>query len=232
MSIEQLLARIDGLKKRIDSRRPLYERESKQLNDYFRIGVTYTSNVLEGNSFTLTETKVLLEDGITVGGKPLKDIYEASGHADTYDFILAAAKEDNLAITEDMILTLHRLFYHRLDAENAEVYHNVRVIITGTDYRPPRPEQVPELVAQLVDNINQRRSSLHPVLLAATAHHRLVDIHPFLDGNGRTARLLMNLILVNQGYPVVSIPPIRRNIWTRFGFRNGRKMPATSYSTH
>jgi Fic family protein len=210
MNIEALLQRIDRLKAQIDRRRPLSESEARQLNNYFKIDATYSSNALEGNSLTLTETKVLLEDGITIGGKPLKDIYEATGHADAYDFMAETAKSDSLEITEDLILRLHELFYQRLDKENAGKYRDVRVIITGTDYVPPSPAKVPDEMKKFIADLKGKAARLHPVVLAAYAHRRLVDIHPFVDGNGRTARLLMNLILINKGYFVVSIPPIRR----------------------
>ena len=201
---------IGQLKEKINRRRPMSESEAKQLNDYFKVGATYSSNALEGNSLTLTETKVLLEDGITVGGKPLKDIYEATGHADAYDFMAEIARSGDLEITEDIILKLHELFYQRLDKENAGKYRDVRVIITGTDYVPPSPAKVPDEMKKFISELKDKAAKLHPVILAAYAHRRLVDIHPFVDGNGRTARLLMNLILINKGYFVVSIPPIRR----------------------
>jgi len=208
--LDTLLQRVDKLKSIIDSRRPLTAEETRQLNNYFKIGATYSSNALEGNSLTLSETKVLLEDGITVGGKPVRDIYEATGHADAFDFMLTSAKAEPLEITEDLIRGLHRLFYQRQDAVNAGQYRDIRVIITGTEYVPPAPERVPGLMREFITALSENSAKLHPVIFAAYAHRRLVDIHPFADGNGRAARLLMNLILVNKGYFVVSIPPVRR----------------------
>jgi Fic family protein len=205
-----LLKRIDEYKTVIDSRRPLTKEEIKELDDYFRIGLTYTSNALEGNTLTLSETKVIIEDGITVGGKPLKDCYEATGHAKAYDFMLSAARAEPLVFSEEMVLTLHRFFYSSLDAENAGRYRDYQVFITGTEYLPPEASEVPALMKGFVSELNDKSGELHPVILAAFAHRRLVDIHPFTDGNGRTARLLMNLILVNKGYQIVSIPPILR----------------------
>jgi len=205
-----LLKKIDEYKAVIDSRRPLTKEEVKELDNYFRIGLTYTSNALEGNTLTISETKVIIEDGITVGGKPLKDCYEATGHAKAYDFMLSAARAENLVFSEDMILTLHRLFYSSLDTENAGKYRTYQVFITGTEYLPPEASEVPALMETFISELNDKSKTLHPIALAAFAHRRLVDIHPFTDGNGRTARLLMNLILVNQGYQIVSIPPILR----------------------
>ena len=205
-----LLKRIDEYKTVIDNHRPLKKEEIKQLDDYFRIGLTYTSNALEGNSLTISETKILIEDGITVGGKPLKDCYEAAGHAKAYDFMLSAARAENLAFSEDTILTLHKLFYSKIDCENAGIYRGHLVFITGTEYLPPTADEVPAMMKAFVAELNEKSQKLHPVILAAFAHRRLVDIHPFTDGNGRTARLLMNLILINKGYQIVSIPPILR----------------------
>jgi len=223
MELNTLLRRIDETKKWIESRRPLAPEEVKQLDAYFRVGLTYSSNALEGNTLTLTETKVLLEDGITVGGKPIRDCYEAIGHAKAYDFMLKAARSNPFVFSEDVILTLHKLFYQGIDAENAGVYRSVNVIITGSEYRPPNPKEVPSLMAEFIVELNEKWDEMHPVRLAAFAHRKLVDIHPFVDGNGRTARLLMNLILVNRGYQIISIPPIMRVDYinaleaTRFG---------------
>lgn len=210
-SLHELLQKADSYKKKISSARPLAKEELKSLDDYFRIGFTYSSNALEGNSLTISETKILLEDGITVGGRPLKDCYEAVGHGAAYDFMLTLAKQQNLTITEDIIRDLHRLFYQKVNASQAGSYRTIQVYISGTEYLPPAPDDVPRLMKHLTDQIHFSQSTLHPVELAAMAHKRFVDIHPFIDGNGRTARLLMNLILVHNGYGVVSIPPVLRN---------------------
>src|SRR5674476_198508 len=115
MEITDMLARIDSLREKIQSKRPLSKEEAKELDSYYRIGLTYTSNAIEGNSLTLTETKVLLEDGITVGGKPIKDCYEATGHAEAYDFMLSAAKVKEFIISEEIITRIHFLFYKGID---------------------------------------------------------------------------------------------------------------------
>jgi len=210
MEIKTLLKRIDDTKKWIENKRPLAPQEVSQLDAYFRVGLTYSSNALEGNTLTLTETKILLEDGLTAGGKPLRDCYEAIGHAKAYDFMLKTARSKPFIFSEDMILQLHKLFYQGVDAENAGVYRNVQVIITGSEYIPPKAEDVPVAVKEFVKVLNSKWESAHPIELAAFAHRKLVDIHPFVDGNGRTARLLMNLILINRGYQIISIPPILR----------------------
>ena len=211
MENKALFDKIDQYKKIIGERRPLTADEVKELDAYFRIGVTYSSNALEGNSLTLSETKVLLEDGITVGGKPIRDCYEATGHAKAYDYMLTLARSKDFQISEDVILRLHQLFYSGIDEEKAGRYRTGQVFITGTEYIPPAAEEVPCLMQAFLADLNEKRGKLHPVHLAAFAHRRLVDIHPFQDGNGRTARLLMNLLLINAGYCVVSIPPVLRH---------------------
>lgn len=210
-TLQDLLQKADFYKQKISAARPLEKDELKSLDDYFRIGFTYSSNALEGNTLTISETKILLEDGITVGGRPLKDCYEAVGHGTAYDFMLELARQPDMDITEDTIKKLHRLFYQKVDADHAGSYRTIQVYISGTEYIPPSPDDVPLLMKELVNKLNSSRAAVHPIELAAMAHKRLVDIHPFVDGNGRTARLLMNLILVNAGYGVVSIPPVLRN---------------------
>ena len=208
MAIRDLLQRIDDYAAVIRAYRPLSEAEVRELDAYYRIGTTYSSNALEGNSLTLSETKVLLEDGITVGGKPIRDCYEATGHARAYDYMLTLARSGSLSITEDVIRHLHYLFYNGIDPETAGEYRKGQVFITGTDYVPPTAEDVPQCMAHFAAELAERQESLHPVELATYAHRCLVDIHPFQDGNGRTARLLMNLILINRGCCIISIPPV------------------------
>ncbi|MDR1604701.1 MAG: Fic family protein [Gracilibacteraceae bacterium] len=210
MELKALLKRVDEYKAVIDSRRPLTKEEIKELDNYFRIGLTYSSNALEGNTLTISETKIILEYGITVGGKPLKDYYEVTGHAKAYDFMLGMARAENLIFSEEIVLSLHKLFYNSIDMESAGKYRTYQVFITGTEYLPPTADKVPLLMKEFISELNNKSTTMHPVMLAAFAHRRFVDIHPFADGNGRTARLFMNLILVNKGYQIVSIPPILR----------------------
>ncbi len=207
MKYENRLTDTDKLQEKIRSHRPLDAYEVKQLKEYYRIGLTYTSNALEGNSLTESETKVVLEDGITIGGKPLKDHFEAIGHSEAFDLLYKLAEGQR--ITEDDILGLHRLFYYRIDAETAGKYRERNVIITGTDFTPPTPAAVPLAMQEFFGNLPTLRT-LHPVEYAAMLHLQFVNIHPFIDGNGRTARLLMNLALLQAGYPITIIPPIIR----------------------
>ncbi len=210
MSYKALLEKIDFYRDEINKKRPLSAAEIKELDNYFKIGTTYASNAIEGNTLTLSETKVIIEDGITVGGKPLKFCYEATGHAKAYDYMIAVARGGDFEITEEVILKLHKLFYGGIDSEYAGKYRDIQVFITGTEYLPPTPDDVPNLMGEFVEKLREYKDTMHPIEYAAYAHRRLVDIHPFVDGNGRTARLLMNLILINRGYVAVSISPVLR----------------------
>jgi Fic family protein len=202
---ERSLNEVDKLQKEI---RPLSAHALKQLKEYYRIGLTYSSNALEGNSLTETETKIVLEEGITIGGKPLRDHLEALGHSEAYDRLYELSKRK--IITEEDILELHKLFYYRIDKENAGVYRKVPVIITGVDFKFPPPSKIRPLMEAFVSEIPSLRKKLHPVEYSAQIHLGLVSIHPFIDGNGRAARLLMNLALLQTGYLITIIPPVMR----------------------
>jgi len=208
MTLQELLSRIDDLKVKLDAARPLSAGELSQLREYYKVGLTYTSNALEGNSLTEVETKVVIEDGLTAGGKPLRDHLEAAGHAEAYDEMMRLAQ--GKTITEEDVLTLHRLFYQRLDVAQAGVYRDQQVWISGSEFIPPAPDKVPALMRRLFKKMPKARRGMRSVSFAAWLHLELVTIHPFVDGNGRVARLAMNLALLQDGYPVTIIPPLRR----------------------
>ena len=205
---ENKLKKIDELKKEIDSYRPLKKNELDELKAYYRIGLTYSSNAIEGNSLTETETKIVLEEGITIGGKLLKDHLETLGSSDAYDLLYKLVKTPG--ITEKDILKLHKLFYFRIDPKQAGKYRKVQVFITGTEFIPPAAQEIPYLMKEFTQEIPTLKEQYHPSEYAALLHLKLVTIHPFIDGNGRCARLLMNLALMHAGYPITIIPPIVR----------------------
>ncbi|MBU1598741.1 Fic family protein [bacterium] len=204
----EILKEIDALQKEIDSFRPLPLDTLKQLKEYYRVGLTYTSNALEGNSLTETETKVILEDGITIGGKPIKDYYEAIGHSEAYDYIYKLTKDTGF--TENNIKKLYKFFYYRINETEAGRYRRNKIFISGSKYTLPSPEKVPDFMKEFIAKMGMIKN-MHPVEYSAIAHKELVFIHPFRDGNGRVARLLMNLILLQQGYCLAIIPPILRS---------------------
>lgn len=208
MHFKDRIADIDKIKKEIDQYRPLPAVIMPMLKEYFRIGLTYTSNALEGNTLTETETKVILEDGLTIGGKSLKEHFEVVGHSKAYDFMMSKVQEHSFS--EEDICRLHHLFYYLIDEENAGTYRKVPVFVTGTDFEFPSATQVPLLMREFADQASLLKEKYHPVHYAALIHAQLVTIHPFVDGNGRTARLLMNLALLQSGYVITIIPPIMR----------------------
>jgi Fic family protein len=194
------LKKLTGIKKELDRCRPFPKALVSNLDEWFRVELTYTSNAIEGNTLTRSETALVLEKGLTVGGKPLKDHLEAANHAAALDWIGALAAKKPKDITEDHILTIHRLILKGIDDSNAGFYRAVPVRIAGSTTILPNPVKVPRLMSEFMDWLRGDKKT-HPVMLAAEAHYRLVTIHPFIDGNGRTARLLMNLILMQHGYP-------------------------------
>lgn len=209
MNFKNCINEADQLQQEINNTRPLSRSALKQLKNYYRVGLTYSSNALEGNSLTETETKVVLEDGITIGGKPLKDHFEAIGHSEAFDLLYKLAKKSE--ITERQILDLHKLFYLRIDAKQAGRYRKIGVVVTGSTLDFPRPAELKKIMQDFTAEIPKKRANTHPIEFAAWLHIRMVSIHPFIDGNGRTARLLMNLALLQAGYPITIIPPILRS---------------------
>ena len=203
-----LFERIDKNKAIIDTVRPFEGELLEQTRDYYRISTTWSSNAIEGNTLTESETKVLLEDGITIGGKPLRDTLEAIGHAQAYDYMFMLLSGGKIELRH--ILGLHQLFYNGIDADNAGQYRRRPIIVTGTDFVFPAHGDVANQMRELEQWILSDRDKLHPVEFAALLHLKLVTVHPFIDGNGRTARLITNLALIQRGYlPVIVLPVLR-----------------------
>lgn len=203
----------DTYKVKINAHRPLNEYTIKQIQEYYRIGLTYSSNALEGNTLDLAETKVVLEDGLTINGKPMKDHLETLGHSDAFYELIKLANSDT--ITEENIKYLHKLFYKRIDEENGGQYRKKSIIVTGSDFEFPKPEVLQDKMADFAQSIPDMRKNLHPVEFAAMLHAKFVNIHPFIDGNGRVARLLMNLALLQTDYNITIIPPVVRADYIR-----------------
>ena len=196
----------DKLLSELASYRPIEKRHLAQIRDFWRVGLTYSSNAIEGNTLTESETKVILEDGLTIGGKSIREHLEAIGHADALNYLYQVVdkKED---FSENLIKEIHRVFYHRIDDAQAGKYRDQNVLISGTQYIPPDHNEVPVLVSKF---LNAPCPYQHPIERASWYHCQFVNIHPFIDGNGRTARLLINLELLKNGFPIVAIPPVYR----------------------
>ena len=192
---------VDSLKRKLDSKRPIPKETLKSLRESINLEWTYNSNGIEGNTLTLRETQVVLE-GITVGGKSIKEHLEAINHEKAILFLDDLVK-DNEPISEWNIKNIHQLILKDIDNENAGRYRKENVTIKGATHIPPDYLKVPELMEKLILTYNTW-NEYHPIIQAALLHGELVKIHPFVDGNGRTSRLLMNLDLMNNGYnPVI-----------------------------
>ena len=211
----RLFQEIDALQLEINAYRPLDEHLLLQIKEYYRIGLTYTSNALEGNSLTEAETKIVIEEGITIGGKRIIDHLEAIGHSQAFDLLYTLSQSKTITLND--IKALHRLFYFRIDPIHAGVWREVKVFISGSHYAFPAPQEIDSLMTSFENRLNELRGLMHPVELAALIHKEFVFIHPYIDGNGRVGRLLMNLILMQYGcHPITSIPPILRSDYIRF----------------
>ncbi|PIR58640.1 MAG: cell filamentation protein Fic [Candidatus Pacebacteria bacterium CG10_big_fil_rev_8_21_14_0_10_56_10] len=198
-----LASRIDQKLKKLQSLRPLPTSAVRKLREQFEIEMTYNSNAIEGNSLTLKETYLVIHEGLTIRGKPLKDHLEAKDHHHALEFLYGIVGQDSRpTLSEHLIRTLHQLVMKKTDEEFAGKYRNSNVFIGGANHVPPDALQIPAEMKKLMRWFVEEMKNLHPVELAALLHHKLVYIHPFFDGNGRTARLTMNIILMKSGYPL------------------------------
>ena len=195
-----LFSRIDALKEQLDRRRPLTVGELQRLQEEFLVEYTYNSNAIEGNTLTLQETALVLE-GITIDRKPLKDHFEAVGHKDAFLYVQELVR-DNIPFSETIIKQIHTLVL--MDRpEDRGIYRHIPVRIMGAYHTPPDPVIVPEMMGKLV--VEFAKKKLHPIESAALFHLKFEGIHPFVDGNGRTGRLILNLFLMQNGYPPINV---------------------------
>jgi Fic family protein len=199
-------ADIAAKKSRLDALRPRLGKTLAALQAWYDVELTYTSNAIEGNTLSRVETAVVLEQGVTIGGKPLKDHLEALGHRDALGYIRSLSQTSE-PIRERDIREIHRLVLARADPEEAGRYSRHQRAIAGSALALPSPAEIPALMGDLAAWLAAAPSG-HTT--AFEAHYRLVTIHPFSDGNGRAARLLMNLLLLRAGYPPVVIGPDER----------------------
>jgi len=208
--LETLLTQIDDLKTRLDAARPL---TSAQLQQALDIEYTYESNRIEGNTLTLRETDLVVNKGLTIGGKPLREHLEAINHYEAILYIRELAVRGT-ALDEAEVRNIHALVLRGIDRDNAGRYRNLPVMISGSRHLPPQPWAVPKLMEDYGRWLTEESLRLHPVARAAEAHERLVTIHPFLDGNGRTPTATASPI--SPATPTAAAPttmPWRRPIW-------------------
>ena len=193
--------RIVAKKNRVDRHRPLHPDLAKRLEEQAIIEYTHSSNAIEGNTLTLGETETVIR-GMTVGGKTIHEIQEARNHPDAIQY-LKQTVQDNTRITPETIRQVHRLLLDKI-LEHPGEYRTGMIKVPGAHFTPPKSTEIPRLVQGLTDWLHRNPMEYTPVELAARFMYGLLVIHPFHDGNGRTARILMNIILMQHGYPVLT----------------------------
>lgn len=207
---EDLLHRLSKKKGQLDMLRPFPSAALQRLREDLAVEWTYNSNSIEGNTLSLRETRVVLQDGLTIGGKSLREHFEAHNHFKAI-LSLESMVDASYKLKLSDILDLHKIIMQSIDDEFKGRLRNGRVRITGANFIPPNPLKVPDLMEELVLWINENPLKLDAVSLATVFHHRFVWIHPFFDGNGRTARLVTNMILMKSGYPPAIVLRTDRN---------------------
>ncbi len=200
--------KLDRLKEKLDSFRPLPGEMVRNLKENLILRWTYNSNAIEGNTLTLKETKVVLE-GITIGGKTMREHFEAINHRNAILFVEELVNK-NISLSEWDIKNIHQLVLKNIDDKNAGVYRKINVTISGAEHVPPDYLQVQEEMSEFTHWYLNKGQQYHPIERATRVHADFVKIHPFVDGNGRTSRLIMNLELMKDGFPPVVLSVEKR----------------------
>lgn len=200
-SLQTVLDEIDVLKNKLNKYRAF---DSFRITQALELEYIFESNRIEGNTLTLRETDLVINEGLTVSGKSMREHLEAINHVEAIGYIKQLV-ERNFAINERELLTVHNLILRGIHPEDAGKYRKVQVMIKGSAHMPPQPYLVAKEMEDYFIWMDQHKNKLHPVVLAAEMHERLVTIHPFIDGNGRTSRLIMNFILLQHGYVIANI---------------------------
>lgn len=210
--MQDLLDKIHQKQEQLDNLRPLSDAQVKNLKNVYDIQLTYNSNAIEGSTLTYSETKLILNEGITIGGKSMNEHLEAINHQEAISFIEELANINTKEITLTDIKNIHHLVLKGIDNKNAGVYRTQNVGVVKGDgeiHSFTQPLKIEEKMNEFIVWLHSQTIE-EPILLAALVHLKFVSIHPFIDGNGRTARLLMNLILLQNGYPQAIIKVANR----------------------
>lgn len=194
---------IDKLQAQLQSLRPLNDTELQRLREEFMVENTYNSNAIEGSTLTLRETAMILQEGITIGEKPLREHLEAIGHKDAFIYVVEQVQQGQ-PLTERTIKEIHALVLMH-DAQNKGIYRSVPVQILGAAHTPPQPYEVPVQMEQLLVDYVDMKQDKHIIEAVSELHLRFECIHPFIDGNGRTGRLILNLELMKAGLLPVNV---------------------------
>lgn len=208
-SLDLLLQRVTRQQHTIAQARPLPQATLRSLLDDFLIRFAHDTTALEGNTLTLHETQVVLEHGIAIGGKTLREHLEVTNIASAWDALEQWVHGPD-PLTESVIAHLHQLVMQGILPDDAGHYRTVPVFIRGSRHVPPNPLRVPDAMTHFVQQFAHRSTSVHPIVFASEAHIQLAAIHPFVDGNGRVARLLVNGCLLRDAYPPASYPATSR----------------------
>lgn len=217
--------RLDELAAQLRAMRPLNDVELKRLRDEFIIEHTYDSNAIEGNTLTLRETALILQEGLTIAEKSIKDHLEAIGYRDAFEYIVTLA-DAGTPLSERVIKEIHSLVLMN-DRQNRGVYRSVPVTILGALHTPPQPYLVPVQMEQLLADYEGMKDRLHVVVAVAEFHLRFEGVHSFIDGNGRTGRLILNLELIKAGLLPVNIKfADRRRYYDAFDVYHGEEHSA------
>ncbi len=200
-TLESILAQIDILKAKLDTFRQF---DSYRISQALELEYTFESNRIEGNTMTLRETDLVINEGLTISGKSMREHLEAINHQEAITFIKELMNK-NTSLTEREVLSIHNLILRGIHPEDAGRYRKVQVMIKGSAHMPPQPFLVAKEMEDYFIWYETNKNKLHPIVLAAEMHERLVTIHPFIDGNGRTSRLVMNFILLQNGYIIANI---------------------------
>lgn len=199
--LDKLLKKADALHKKWASKKPLDKFQLQKMNEHYNMMYTYESNKIEGNTLTLQETFLVVNQGLTIGGKSMNEHLEAVNHAEAIDFIVSLVK-NNEKLSERVLKEIHYLILKGINKANAGSYRKVPVYIGGSSFVPPQPYLVNKMIEDVFIYYQKNKSKIHPIILAADMHEKIVTVHPFIDGNGRTCRLVMNLILLANGFPI------------------------------
>lgn len=210
----RLAQRIQAKKSQLDGLRPLPAAAVRRLNEQLTIEWIYNSNAIEGSTLSLRETQLILEQGITIGGKSLREHFEVINHQEAIKLVESLAGQQE-PLTPFYVRQLHALVLAKIDDENAGQYRRMPVRIVGAAHEPPPAWDIPAQMDDWASWLQVQAGVMDPMTLAALAHHQLVAIHPFMDGNGRTARLILNLILLRAGYPPAIIARVNRRQYYR-----------------
>lgn len=223
--LKALIKDLDLAKKKLDKQRKF---DSYRIAQALELEYTFESNRIEGNTLTLKETDLVINEGLTISGKSMREHLEAINHKDAIAYVKHLI-ESKTEFNERELLTIHNLILRGIDATNAGKYRTVQVMIKGSAHMPPAPFLVAKQMADYFIWYEQHKTNMHPVLLAAEMHERLVTIHPFIDGNGRTSRLVMNLLLIKHGYVIANI---KGDAASRMNYYNALELVQTQKSKH